>query len=106
MNETERYFQQFYNEVRFQIELGNRSDFSRVNQIWNEYQIYKTNPPVIQEDWWDCECGISNHPSWTSCQFCKYPRRTQCPTSPNHYHYFDDNKKLCVYCGQPPYRYP
>ena len=26
-------------------------------------------------DWWDCECGIANHPSWQACQFCKYPRR-------------------------------
>ena len=34
-----------------------------------------TQRSLDDADWWDCECGIANHPSWQACQFCKYPRR-------------------------------
>lgn len=34
-----------------------------------------TKRALDDADWWDCDCGIANHPSWQACQFCQYPRR-------------------------------
>jgi len=40
-----------------------------------ELTAHLTQRSLDDADWWDCECGIANHPSWQACQFCKYPRR-------------------------------
>ena len=37
MKTTETWFDEFYNEVRYQIEQGAKADFTRSNQIWAEY---------------------------------------------------------------------
>ena len=36
--QSEQYFQEFYNEVRYQIEQGAMANFTRANQIWAEYE--------------------------------------------------------------------
>ena len=41
MKTTEQYFQEFYNEIRYQIEQGEKADFTRANQIWSEYERAK-----------------------------------------------------------------
>ena len=38
MKTTEQYFQEFYNEVRYQVEQGAKANFTRANQIWEEYE--------------------------------------------------------------------
>ena len=41
LKSVEEYFQEFYNEVRYQIEQDENRDFIRANEIWNEYESSK-----------------------------------------------------------------
>ena len=43
--------------------------------IADEALRHLTPRALDDADWWDCDCGIANNPSWQACQFCGYPRR-------------------------------
>ncbi len=38
MKTTEEYFQEFYNEMRYQLEQGVKANFARANKIWAKYE--------------------------------------------------------------------
>ena len=65
---TEDYFQEFYNEVRRQAEQE-QPNFTRANQIWEEYQ--SKNAVYVP---WKCECGYRNNGFHKMCGGCGIPR--------------------------------
>lgn len=71
MKTTEQYFQEFYDEIRYQIEQQVKANFTRANKIWAEYEAAQQSKQVIK-----CPVcagkgvfGISNQVE-RSCEAC------------------------------------
>jgi len=70
MKTTETWFDEFYNEVRYQIEQGAKADFTRSNQIWAEYSAQQADGA--------CTCANIERPMVDKegiCFSCHQPRR-------------------------------
>jgi len=49
MKTTEQYFQEFYNEIRYQIKQGSQANFTRANKIWAEYEAAQQSKQADKE---------------------------------------------------------
>jgi hypothetical protein len=67
MKTTETWFDEFYNEVRYQIEQGAKANFTRSNQIWAEYSALHSVGRTCEG-----HIGGSDVKEWI-CQTCGLP---------------------------------